>query len=182
MVNWCIEELSQRADKVPKHPGLPPPPIFVFNGDVYKTDEFTESDKLRRELQEAVREFEKRIPEDQRDLRTGSNGKIWDLVNPSLFPLVYGRTRILADGTTTTLDNCIHLCGQGETIPAIPSRPPPNPEQELDAKRGKKPPKKKERTLEDSYSKKFQWLPCVIDVSKGDIRYVSRKYSLLSFA
>ena len=36
------------------------------------------------------------VPERLRDWHPGSDGKVLDLVHPSLFPLVYGRSRVLS--------------------------------------------------------------------------------------
>ena len=66
-----------------------------------------------------------------------------NLVHPSLCPLVYGRTRILFDGETTTLEDCIERCGQGE-IADIP---------------------KAKRMKLKAFSTRFQWLPCEVDIS-----------------
>ena len=127
-----------------------PPPIFVYNGDVVKSDTAVSSE-LKEALQEEVKRFEGAIPEKLKDWHPGSDEKVLDLVHPSLFPLVYGRTRILYEGETTTLANCIERCGEGEVV----SQPP------------------HEETFEGSvtsethrvFSQKFQWLPCEVDIS-----------------
>ena len=55
-------------------------------------------------LQANVAKFESKIPAKLKDWHPGSDQKVWDLVHPSLFSLVYGRTRILSSETTTLED------------------------------------------------------------------------------
>ena len=152
MVDWCIDEVRYRATKVldPTNP----PPVFVFQGDVYRSDNAV-SPELNRELQEAVGEFESKIPEAKKDWHPGSNGQVWDLVHPSLFPLVYGRTRIPSDGQKTTLEDCISRCGEGVTIPI-----PLNKEIRED-----------KSTRLDPFSQNYQWLPCEVNISGPSSRY-----------
>lgn len=156
MLNWCINELRYKATRIPPAPVLPPPTI-VFNGDVVKSD-FAVSPELKAELQKAVTDYEEKIPPRLKDWHPGSNEQVWDLVHPSLFPLVYGRTRILSNGETTTLDDCIRRCGEGEVTPV--------------------PPKKETVEIyhqslfsnKHQFSAKFQWLPCEVDISGAEAR------------
>ena len=143
MADWCIAELRYIAAF---HSASPenPPPIVIFHGDVVKSDTAV-STELKHALQEAVNKFQVAIPEKLKDWHPGSDGRVLDLVHPSLCPLVYGRTRILCDGETTTLDNCIERCGQGETVDTPNFEPSPH-------------------KLKD-FSTKFQWLPCEVDIS-----------------
>jgi hypothetical protein len=146
MFTYCIEELQFRAKE---HPNSPNGAIRVYNGDVYKSDTAV-SEETKLALQKAVRVLED-IPAAQKDWRPGSDGKILDLVHPSLFPLIYGISKILPIGAPmTTLEDCVKRCGEGEVLPD---------------------PKTKEPNLgvdeEDLWSTKFQWLPCEVDIS-GD--------------
>jgi hypothetical protein len=86
MFTYCIEELQFRAKE---HPNSPNGAIRVYNGDVYKSDTAV-SEETKLALQKAVRVLED-IPAAQKDWRPGSDGKILDLVHPSLFPLIYGK-------------------------------------------------------------------------------------------
>lgn len=118
---------------------------------------------MKQELRDAVKPLED-VPEDQKDYHPGSDNQVIDLVHPSLFPVVYGRTRVLA-GSIIGLDDCLHHVGQGELIP-IP------PEKDLQV-----------RLSEYSFmynsskilhSGKFQWLPCEVQLlDDGDCRIVS---------
>jgi len=145
MFNYCIAELRYRASQ---HESIPGGAIQVFSGDVYKSDTAVpESTKLA--LQKAIKVLED-VPESQKDWHPGSNGQVLDLVHPSLFPLVYGRTRVLPVGAEeTNLEDCIKRCSEGEIL-------------EVQEKIG--------RTT-DCFSNKFQWLPCEVDVSGEKPRY-----------
>ena len=152
MADYCIDELRHMASIC--SPGNHP--IFVYNGDVVKSDTAV-SPEIKDALQEEVKRFEDEIPEKLKDWHPGSDEKVLDLVHPSLFPLVYGKTRILYEGETTTLANCIERCGEGETVD-IPSD---------------------EEIFEDSnesdisiFSQFFQWLPCEVDISGEHAKYV----------
>lgn len=120
--------------------------LYLFSTeDVVKSDSAVSSE-LKRALQEAVEKSQATIPESSRDWHPGSNKKVLDLVHPSLYPLVYGHTRILSNGGTT-LEDCIERCGEGEIIKIFS--------------------KKFSANDEPAFSKKFQWLPCEVDIS-GD--------------
>ncbi|TEB24441.1 hypothetical protein FA13DRAFT_1766055 [Coprinellus micaceus] len=82
------------------------------------------------------------------------------LVHPSLFPLVYGRTKVLplgADGTT--LKDFIERSGEGQVMPV--------PDDEIVSRDEWPafPPLKPGNHDETAFSRKFQWLPCDVDIS-----------------
>ncbi|RXW19958.1 hypothetical protein EST38_g5895 [Candolleomyces aberdarensis] len=80
--------------------------IRVYNGDVYKSDT-AGSEETKLALQKAVRVLED-IPAAQKDWHSGSDSKVLDLVHPSLFPLIYGISKILPIGAPmTTLEDCV---------------------------------------------------------------------------
>ena len=77
-----------------------------------------------------------------------------DVVDPYLFPYIWGRTRTLSS-KSTTLESCISRCGEGEVV-----RPPPADQCE-------------ERNFnnyrnEVAWSNQFQWLPFDVNFSIGD--------------
>jgi len=154
MIQWCFNELRYKASLVPEAP-LPPPPIIVFNGNVVKSDTAV-SPELKQAIQDAVRKFESEIPEGLKDWHPGSEEQVWDLVHPSLFPLVYGRSHVLVNGETTTLDNFIEKCGQGNIAGK------PDFDKNLDYRWA--------TPLDNAYSKYFQWLPCEVDISAENSR------------
>ncbi|KDR70090.1 hypothetical protein GALMADRAFT_1351644 [Galerina marginata CBS 339.88] len=165
MVDWCIHELQYRATLIPAPPEKSPP-VFVYNGDVFKSD-IAVSHDLKKEIQEAVKKFEANIPERLKDWHPNSDEKVWDLVHPSLFPLIYGRTRVLANGETTTLDDCIRRSGEGEIAPV----PPEDQTVELGATAARY--SWETNHSENPFSTKFQWLPCEVDISANEAKITS---------
>ena len=55
-------------------------------------------ESLKFELQATVAELED-VPDRHKDWHPGFNGQVLDLVDPSLYALVYGRTRGVGNGT-----------------------------------------------------------------------------------
>lgn len=158
MITWCLAELQWRAEAF-RQSGA----VTVYTGDVVKSDSAV-SESLKVALKEAIRALED-VPDRQKDWHPESDEKVLDLVHPSLFPLVYGRTRILPD-SVTSLDDCIMKCGEGVVIP-VPTQEGGDPDR-WDGYTIKPP------VVPGPYSKKFQWLPCDVDVS-GDaenVKYV----------
>ncbi|RXW11956.1 hypothetical protein EST38_g13899 [Candolleomyces aberdarensis] len=140
MFTYCISELQHLAKE---HPTSPNGAIRVFNGDVYKSDTAV-SEETKLALQKAVKVLED-VPASQKDWHPGSDGKVLDLVHPSLFPLVYGKSKVLPVGSrVTTLEDCIKRCGEGDVLTAQTSNRLPD---------------------DNPWSDKFQWLPCEVDIS-----------------
>jgi Protein of unknown function (DUF4246) len=151
MIDWVIKELRYKA-KLFEDIGA----VAVYTGHVVKSDSVV-PESLLLELQAAVAQLED-VPEDQKDWHPGSDGKVLDLVHPSLYPLVYGRTRVLETGTTS-LEDCIARCGEGKTT-QIPPKEDVAQENTL------------QNTNLNSYSRNFQWLPCMVDISGEHSKYV----------
>ncbi|RDB28808.1 hypothetical protein Hypma_014802 [Hypsizygus marmoreus] len=150
MVDWCIDELRYKA-KMFESTGA----VIVYNGDVVKSDSAIPT-SIKHALKEAVAPLEQ-VPARQQDWHPGSNERVLDLVHPSLFPLVYGRSRILPD-SLVGLEDCIKRSGEGETIPV-----PLETEIELGSKLGYG-----HAPLTKPFSTQFQWLPCDVDISDKD--------------
>jgi hypothetical protein len=143
MADWIIEELRCKA-KLFKETGS----VVVFEGDVVKSD-IAVSSETQASLQAAVHGLEN-VPEVYKDWHPRSDGKVLDLVHPSLFPLIYGRSRILPAGEVG-LDDCIESCGKGVVIPS-------DEERGLDNRLG-------DNYAPSSYSTNFQWLPSHVSIS-----------------
>ena len=114
---------------------------YVFDIGVVKSDTAIPED-LKQLLKEAVTPFEA-VPEEQKDYHPRTNKKVVDLVHQSLFPIVYGHTHILRD-RLIGLEDCLSSVGQGELLPVY----------------------NKGRTTK--YSRKFQWLPCDVELLEND--------------
>jgi hypothetical protein len=109
MADWVVAELRYKAKDF-KAIGA----ISVYDGDVVKSDTAVPIE-LKEALQAAVEDLEN-AAEFSKDYHPGSDGKVLDLVHPSLFPLIYGRTRVLSD-SLIGLDDCIESCGKGKVAP-----------------------------------------------------------------
>jgi len=138
MVTWCLDELRYKSEKF-HETGM----ITVHDGDVVKSDTIIPS-SLQDALKVAAAPLEN-IPEMYRDWHPGSDETVLDLVHPSLFPVVYGRTRILRD-SLVGLDDCVKRCGDGMTL-QVPSS-------------------------QGRYSRKYQWLPCDVSLEGDRAKYV----------
>ncbi|KAJ3550096.1 hypothetical protein NMY22_g630 [Coprinellus aureogranulatus] len=158
MFEYCIQELRYRARH---HDVSPNGAIQVFPGAVYKSDS-----AIPRSAQEAlkrtVRPLED-VPEHEKDWHPGSDGKVLDLVHPSLYPLVYGLSKILPIGApATTLEDCAQRCGEGQAVKELAAPLP-------------LPPHRWARDNEKlrAYSSSFQWLPCEVDISGEKPRIIT---------
>ena len=157
MADWCIAELQFKAKAYRENGGL----VSVYNGDVVKSDTAIPPE-LQASLRAAVAPLED-IPGRLKDWHPGSDDVVLDLVHPSLFPLVYGRSKVLKEGVTT-LDDCIERCGEGEVIPSGTGVAPERlwiSRRAVDLK---------------LFSDKFQWLPCEVDISANDGNSVRSVY------
>ena len=111
------------------------------------------------------------VPDKNKDWHPGSDEQVLDLVHPSLFPLVYGQSRILRD-SVISIEDSIGRCGDGETIP-IPSD---------DEVEGSDRSESYEEHI--TRSKKFQWLPSELELcSDGDdVKFViGQKYKYSTY-
>lgn len=111
-----MQELREKADYFEKT-GV----ITVLDAELYlaKSDTIVSED-LVAGLKTAVALLED-VPETKKDWHPGSDGKVLDLLHPSLFPLRYGLTRVLPEGKVP-LDGCLNYIGKGEvTKPFDPS-------------------------------------------------------------
>lgn len=158
MAEYCIEELKYKAELY-KSTGC----ISLFHGDVVKSDNVIPS-SLQDTLKAAVAPLEN-VPEHIKDWHPGSNGRVLDLVHPSLYPLVYGLSRIITDGVLD-INSGLQRCPEGEIVP-IPIIEP-SPVRRYEEHRDIFVDVVVDSPRKESYSAKFQWLPCDVDIS-GDV-------------
>ncbi|KAF8601412.1 hypothetical protein BDV93DRAFT_495814 [Ceratobasidium sp. AG-I] len=114
---------------------------------VWQSDTLIPS-SLRERLIAGVSKLED-VPDSEKDWHPRSNGQVLDLVHPSLYPIVYGRTLAYPDDSNERDAN--------KLIP-IPAPPLPVPDATLSY------------ATEHNYhvSRRFQWLPTDFEVSNDD--------------
>ncbi|KGO68163.1 Protein of unknown function DUF4246 [Penicillium italicum] len=146
MMDWIIKELQWKAN-VFKETGQ----VRVFDVGVIKSDTAV-SKEIQKSLKEAVKPLEN-TPE--KDYHPGSDDKVVDLVHPSLFPVIYGQTRVLPD-RVIGIDDCLGSVGQGELVP-VPSSQSCGP-----VLNSRHQYHSEEQIC--AFSDKFQWLPCDVEI------------------
>ncbi|KAJ4421318.1 hypothetical protein N0V82_003829 [Gnomoniopsis sp. IMI 355080] len=135
---WCLLELRDKAERFKKTGRV----LVLDTGSRISKSEATVPEALNRELRHAVQPLHD-LPEDEKDWHPGSEGKVLDTVHPSLFPLVFGRTRALSDGGIVPLDfsNAQPFDAHEQVAPQPPTA-------------GRRSPK-------------FQWLPCEVKFTES---------------
>ena len=167
MWQYCNDELVDLVENLPSIPGGPIPVFY----DVHKSDTAV-PEPLSVRLEAAVpslineqdrengkwRDWED-VPESEVKCYPSWNGKVRAVVNPSLYPLVYGRTRVLQMGADSVgLQDCVKRSGEGRVV---------GPGTRVGDK-GQRDMWKNEL---GRWSNRFQWLPCEVDVSGQTPRY-----------
>lgn len=159
--DWCIAELQDKAEDLKKHKFF-----LTLNADsgVCKSDELI-GDPLQVELQQAFKDYL------SLNLGEGFSEKdhstpMHDLVDPSMFMLVFGRTAVLSQG------GVVPMADSGLAYPTIESKAIVAPTQEHPLDRfttksswyesGSRPYDNETRHFY-RWSNRFQWLPCEIE-------------------
>ncbi|KAI1140179.1 hypothetical protein F5Y05DRAFT_308671 [Hypoxylon sp. FL0543] len=121
MFEYCIRELRDKAEKA-KVTGI----VNVLDAElaVAKSDTVVPS-SLVDALKAGVKVLED-VPDSEKDWHPLSGEKVLDLVHPSLFPLVYGTTRVLPYGKVP-LENCASFIGRGEATTVFEVAPADGP-------------------------------------------------------
>ncbi|KAK3989607.1 hypothetical protein QBC44DRAFT_82527 [Cladorrhinum sp. PSN332] len=156
MFDFCIEELKDKSEHF-KKTGR----VNVLDAElvVIKSDKAV-CKEVQKELQEGVKVLED-VPEHKKDWHPGSEDTVLDLVHPSLFPVVWGVTRVLEEGTVP-LENCIDYTGKGAPTTAA-------------TKKSEDPRRRTWGTEDDGYGDvedyapkswgSYQWLPAEVAIS-----------------
>ncbi|KAJ3361867.1 hypothetical protein GGF32_006896 [Allomyces javanicus] len=132
-LNYVLQELDWQAEHLPTIAGT---------DGVFALDDAVPND-VRAALIAQVFDLLENVPDHRKDWHPRSHNQVLDLVHPSLYPLVYGRTRVLDQSMASIDDWCKFLSG------GTPARPPnAAPDQS--------------RFL----SQQFQWLPSDFAVAK----------------
>ncbi|KAF7159165.1 hypothetical protein CNMCM6106_006298 [Aspergillus hiratsukae] len=155
--DWCQAELQDKAEDF-KRTGY----VMVFDADsrVCKSDTLVEPD-LRKEIRDAFGSLVSSTPADggQRSLR--------QLVDPSMYPLVYGSTRALTNGGAVGLelgnwDEYKHC-----QIAPVPVKPT-GEVYEINQNEVARKWDDRRRVKPDCWSTESQWLPCEVSF-EGDM-------------
>jgi hypothetical protein len=142
--DWCLRELREKAGFLAEHGFV----TTLETGSVCaKSDSLIDAD-LRAELLAGVKPL---LDVKVKDWHPNSNEQVLNLVHPSLFPLVYGRTQVLQKGLVG-LSDCVESCGKGSVAPQYYTEPVPN-------QWGHIMSYEEERTR---FSRRFQWLPAEV--------------------
>ncbi|KAE8155363.1 hypothetical protein BDV25DRAFT_126032 [Aspergillus avenaceus] len=110
MFDYCIAELRDKARYYRQSQMVS---VWDCEAAVVKSDTVVPA-TLANSLRRTVRVLEE-VPDSQKDWHPGSEGKVLDLLHPSLFPLIRGRSRALPTGTVP-LAGCAQRTGDGETV------------------------------------------------------------------
>ncbi|KAJ4304928.1 hypothetical protein N0V90_000456 [Kalmusia sp. IMI 367209] len=170
MFDYCVEEIRDYAKKEEKLGFIP---AIDANATVYKSDSVI-SAQLKEDLRAAASPLED-VPESAKDWHPDSDEKVLDLVHPSLFPLLYGRSRVLkpaygnvlndgeewvGDSGIVPLDECEQWVGKGGIMP-VPKKAAlqVNSWAGLTSWGNRYFGRSREQHF---YSAKFQWLPCEV--------------------
>ncbi|KAI3395618.1 hypothetical protein diail_1056 [Diaporthe ilicicola] len=142
--DWCLTELRDKARRFEKTGRVL---VFDSGSRISKSDQRV-PESLKQELKDAVRPLLDR-PDEERDWHPGSDEKVLNLVHPSLFPLVYGRTKVLASGGKVPLD--FASAGPPENAETAPENAGAFPDMDGN---------------NNMWSQKFQWLPCEVEFTE----------------
>ncbi|KAJ2988973.1 hypothetical protein NUW58_g3705 [Xylaria curta] len=116
MFDNCIEELRT---KVPEYKDTGLISILDAEVEVVKSDSAIPH-SLENRLKAAAKPLED-VPAHKQDWHPGTDQKVLDLLHPSLFPMVYGTSRVLPYNRVP-LRGCVNFSGNGETY-ALPDKP-----------------------------------------------------------
>jgi hypothetical protein len=158
--DWCMEELRDKA-KMFEACGGAWTTAYDCGSGVAKADNIILED-LHAELRKEVQPL---LDAEPKDWHPNSNGQVLNLVHPSLYPLVYGRTPVLVNGGTVSFPDCsadLSQCEAGEDEQVVP----PNPRAGSHG----------ERYPGSLYSENFQWLPAEVKFqgdSGTDVKFTS---------
>ncbi len=136
--------------------------IPAINGGIIKSDDCVDL-SLKGGVQRAAAALRKEAVRPR-----GSNNQVEDILDPYLYPFVFGRTKTLNGlwSSDISRNDCISRCGEGE-----PARTPP----ERDCI--EEDPAKYPNDM--AWSRRYQWLP--FDVVFGNNGKVNSRYTISSY-
>lgn len=156
--DWCIKELRDKSKQFEENKFVR---VLDSEAKCVKSDLLI-SEQLANDLKRAVRPL-LAVGDNEKDWHPNSDSKVLNLVHPSLYPLVNGRSRFLASGNIG-LENCFEFMGEGTLTP--PGEEIPSSAEEHG--------RSDWRTQENLCSTRFQWLP-------SEIRFVGDEGAEVKF-
>jgi hypothetical protein len=142
---WCLRELRDKTVFLAEHGFIK---TLDTGSACAKADSLIDVG-LRDELLAAVKPLLD-VEESAKDWHPNCNEQVLNLVHPSLFPLVYGRTQVLQEGLVG-LSDCTESCGKGTVVPKPTVGQPKAPHNWS--------PSSEEMVR---FSTRFQWLPAEV--------------------
>jgi hypothetical protein len=141
----CIAELRDKSEQF-KQTGY----VRILDAEVVVTkSDATISGELQDELRAGVKPLED-VPDHQKDWHPDSDDLVLDLVHPSLFPVVWGVTRALEEGTVP-LDGCAAYTSKGAVVAPYVAKP--------------KDPRDWQYLHPPETWGSFQWLPAQVELA-----------------
>ncbi|KAJ4135298.1 hypothetical protein NW768_004922 [Fusarium equiseti] len=110
-LEYCIQELRVKAEFFKKTNLVP---ILDASASVVKSDNHID-ERLRKTLQAAFAKL-KLEQKDDPDWHPRSNDMVQNLIHPSLYPLIYGQTRVFREEVVGVEDAVDRWSGKGEVI------------------------------------------------------------------
>jgi hypothetical protein len=124
---------------------------------------------VKPELQEALRKAFDKLKADQAaspDWHPGTKEMVQDLVHPSMYPMVYERTRVLKEEAVGVADAIEKWAGKGEIVPKDTWTPSNEDRYRYNVGSGEVPP--------NFWSDTYQWLPAnVAFQDDGSVKFTS---------
>ncbi|KAK1241145.1 hypothetical protein MKX08_001119 [Trichoderma sp. CBMAI-0020] len=153
--DYCVKELQNKATYYVETGIIP---TLEASAAITKSDVLV-SVSLRAELQKAFNKL--KLDQGLKpSWHPNSNEQVLDLVHPSMYPLVYGRTRVLQDEVVGTADAINKWAGKGEPLAKDTSNPNRDERQYL-------PPA-------SYWSDTYQWLPANVKfMEDGTVKFTS---------
>ncbi|KAH6975954.1 hypothetical protein BKA56DRAFT_487954 [Ilyonectria sp. MPI-CAGE-AT-0026] len=162
-LDYCIKELRAKAEYF-KKTGLIP--TLDACASMAKSDTVVDES-----LHNALRAAFCRLEEDQKDnpdWHPRTNEIVQDLVHPSMYPLVYGRTRVFADEVVGVENAIDKWAGKGDVIPQLEPEPEVKEYRHLYRNIGGS------EVDPTFWSPKYQWLPANVKFQDdGSVKFTS---------
>ncbi|KAJ4376011.1 hypothetical protein N0V83_001291 [Neocucurbitaria cava] len=157
----CIEELRSKARYFEKTDIIP---TLDASASVAKSDQIVSP-----ELHESLRKAFDTLKVDHEvspDWHPNSNDMVQDLVHPSMYPLVYGRSRGFKEECIGVVEAIEHWAGKGDLIPKDDWVPDANDRYRYGVGSGTVPP--------NYWSETYQWLPANVAFQEdGSVKFTS---------